>query len=471
MPAVNSAGQQTVTDENGGFSQASVQRGSNATPFSTTSSSSSSSTVASNSREETTPSTVSSRTSSDNDGTSTNGAESKSFQNGEVEGSDAANGPNSTPNKRNTSNRDLNLDSMSDEALLAASVKTGAEIAKSDSMQAMNLQRRRNESSTGKRTRSSERLQQQQVAAGGRKGGSSGSNSGNKLITKRPNSNNSSNRAGKQVGGDPVKGSSAKLSDSRSKNKSLSNKKRPVKSNSSQKATRMVNPSEKLQQQQQQAQVVSMSAAQAQSTAQTLASLLLSRCMNSANCAHLLDVCTTKQAIISLNLVGNTNNNNNNDLSSNADLFTNTTGWSMPVGLMSSTLMSLTQSLQADNVLKVFPQWKDAIENVVDHDTQSGYTLILPSNEAIERLPEATIDSWLANSDLMAQIIDNHMIDSSELIEFNSLNSANSNGRSASASRSRVIRSKGLQVNQHRDKMVTINGKRVVYANQAAPCK
>lgn len=364
-------------------------------------------------------------------------------------------------------------------------------------------------SSNKKKARSSERLvQPTQQTSSNRKQSSTANNNSNKLITKRPQQ--SSKRAGKQVSleSSSVKGSSSssslksaslKSSGKSGQNSLPANKKQQLRQQqqvgankakvaggaaaAAGKSTRMTTSSassERLQLLQQQpatAQVVSMTAAQAQSTAQTLASLLLSRCMSSSNCVHLLDVCTTKQAAIPLQQFTNSNTNNNDEL---AELNTsNNNNWSMPVGLMSSNIMSLTQALQADKVLKLFPQWKEAIENLFDHDAQSGYTLILPSNEAIDRLAEANVDAWLANTDLMAQIIDNHMIDSPELIEFstNSMqqtaNGANNraHGAQSALARSRFIKSKALQVNQHRDKMVTINGKRLVYANQAAPCK
>lgn len=131
--------------------------------------------------------------------------------------------------------------------------------------------------------------------------------------------------------------------------------------------------------------------------------------------------------------------------------------------------MPLAQALQADRVLRVFPQWRESIENVMDQEAQTGYTLILPSNDAIDSLGPQTADSWLTNADTMAQIIESHILDSSEQFElYAQSNAAELPDKSA---RTRVIRSKGLQVNQHRDRMVTVNGKRMVYANQIAPGK
>lgn len=406
-----------------------------------TSRSSTTTTASSGAREETTPSSGSPSSTSEAPNAASEQAK------GEVEGAGRGEAKNSR------------LDSLSDEALLAAAVRTGSEIGKTNGI----AQRQRVSSSSSKRTRSSERLSQLQPNQSARK-----STSASKTNSRKTSSGN---RSGKQVSGDTsvgVKGAASKVASTTRKSAKLeaankqssSQKKRASSSKGSKqvKSSKSTRMSEKLQQ----AQVVSMSAAQAQSTAQTLASLLLSRCLSSSNCMHLLDICTTKQAAVplgeSLADARPTSEAASGESSSNL-----TAAWSMPVGLMSSQLMSLTQALQADKVLRVFPQWKDSLENVVDQDSQTGYTLILPSNEAIDRLPAATIDSWLANADLLNQIIDNHILDSSETIESIAGNNRQSN--------TRVIKSKGLQINQHREKMVTINGRRVVYANQAAPCK
>lgn len=367
--------------------------------------------------------------------------------------------------------KNAKLDSMSDEALMATAVKT-SDIGKTNNL---TRQRAAAGSTTKKLVRSSERLiNQANQQTSGRKGGQQ---QANKLITKKPPSSPSSNRSGKQVS-EPIgtKGTSKSLASTKSANikNSSSSKRKSSSSNNQQqqrwkgqasggpKITRMAQASERLTQQ---PQVVSMSAAQAQSTAQTLASLLLARCMSSSSCSHLLDMCTTKQAMIPLESVTSNSaepTSTSTTLKPSSDVSTSA-NWSMPVGLMSNSLMSLTQALQADKVLKLFPQWKDQVENIVDQDTQTGYTLILPSNEAIERLPMATIDSWLGNQDLLAQVIDNHIIDSAETIEIVSSD--------ASRTPTRMLRNKGLQINQHKNKLVTINGKRLVYANQAAPCK
>lgn len=417
-------------------------------PSASSSSSSSSSTQASslsrgNSREETTPSS---------------GSDSSSEQ----------------------SNQRQHLDStLTDEALLAASARNASDLSKTNSRQP---------GKTKAKARSSERLVQQQVG-GGKKGASLSLSTTTNGLSPSTNGKASPKMAGasanartaKQTRAAPVaKNGSQTMTATKSASKtskSASQKQQQIKSSTSSsspkktslKSTRMAANREKSERFQQPAQqLVSMTAAQAQSTAQTLASLLLSRCMSSSNCAHLLDVCSTKQAVVPLvdesGLIEPLLNNNRSlSGSGNSSL---AAAWSMPVGLMSTNLNSLTQALQADRVLKTFPQWRDTIESIVDQETQSGYTLILPSNEAMDRLPLATIDQWLSQPELMAQLIDNHIIDSSETIQINGPSSSSS---SRQQQPTRLIRSKGLQVNQHRDRMVTINGKRLVYANQAAP--
>lgn len=212
------------------------------------------------------------------------------------------------------------------------------------------------------------------------------------------------------------------------------------------------------------AQVVRMTDAQALTTAQTLASILMSRCMMSTNCAHLLDVCSTKQASFSLptqaQMSSASNTNDASDLVRAAN-------WSLPFGLSSSQLMSLAQSLQADRVLRLFPLWRETIETIMDNQEapNSGYTIILPSNEAIDQVSSEQVQAWNANSELLTQIIDNHILDFSESFEVNNNNAVSS----LRAPKSRYVRSKSLQVNQHRDRMITLNGKRLIYANQLAP--
>lgn len=429
-------------------------------------------------------------------------------------------------------------ESMSDEALVAS-------LNKSDLSKA-NQEEQQQQQQKSKKARSSERLssvqnngKQTNISGSTKKGSSSSSSSSsssNKLITKKAVVLGSSTKSAgsgsktasarnlkqqsKSLDGSKsaeVKGTSKVASPSRQRSNLNLNSKQKSGSGSDSDSIQNSNKSAKLangnkrnkltrmagtftsqsQVQQPIAQVVSMSAAQAQSTAQTLASILLSRCMSSTNCAHLLDVCSTKQA--SFSLASSENNNNlpslvesstqltttggdigstNNDNSNNRLARQTVTGssssngnWSRPVGLPSSQLMPLAQALQADKVLRVFPQWRDSIESVMDQEAQTGYSLILPSNEAIDELSQPTIDSWLANGDLLSQIIENHILDSSEIIEIYSQNNNQQQAPVTKLARTRVIRSKGIQINQHRDKMITMNGKRLIYANQIAPGK
>lgn len=417
---------------------------------STSGAASSSSTQRSSSREETTPSGGSQ---------STESAPSET-KGGEVEGTSASSGTSEFPATSST------MAALTDEALQAAAVRTGSEIGKTNSDIQRGQQRSQVASSASKKVRSSERL----VANSNRKSANNNLQAG-----KRPQQ---ASRTAKQVNGNEQQAVKGRTNKSRSKQSLVAQTNKQLKTGgtgkafgkqASAKSTRMVPGGQQSERLQQAPQIVSMTAAQAQSTAQTLASLLLSRCLSSANCVHLLDICSTKQAMVPL--FGSELNADSALLAASAANQTNgiAAAWSVPVGLVSSSIMNLVQTLQADRALSLFPAWKDAIENVVDHDTSGGYTLILPSNEAIDRLPAATQNAWLAEPELMNQIIDNHIIDSSsEVIDF-AASSPNSIMRQPG--RSKIIKGKGLQVNQHREKMVTINGKRLVYANQPAPGK
>jgi hypothetical protein len=405
--------------------------------------------------------------------------------------------------------------SMSDEALMAVAVRA-SEVAKSRPAGAVQKgaqsQTSGGSSSSTKKARNSERIvqapaakkptQQQQQATSS----SNNNNNNNKLITRKPTT--SKQRAGKQIsgvkGGGPsptapaVKGGTLARGAKKAAQKSLAapaaTKKKSSTGNGAKSAKLATTPNKGNKftrmapggaaaaagQQSSSGQLVSMSAAQAQSAAQTLASLLLSRCLSSNNCSHLLDVCSTKQAAVPFGPNASSSasagtpsptSSNSSDVSSSANASI-AAAWSMPVGLVSSNLMGLMQALQADKALQLFPAWRDAIEGIMDQETQTGYTLIMPSNEAIDRMALAQVDSLLANADQMNQLIENHILDSAETIELAGQTRAQSTASLAALRQrhqTRYIKPKGLQINQHRDRMATINGKRVVYANQLVP--
>lgn len=448
-----SSGEQETTSGTAGSSSAGTNTDNETTTASSGEDASTSGATAGSSsrsltREETTPS----------GGAQSTESVSSETKGGEIEGTSAM------PSTAEPLSGSSTSGTMSDEALQAAAVRTGSEIGKTNSELQRGQQRSQVASSASKKVRSSERL----LANTGRK-------SGNPLAAKRPQQ---TSRLGKQVNSNEQQATKGRSNKARSRQSLTSQPNKQLKTTgtgrasgkqpASAKSTRMAPGGQQSERLQQGPQIVSMTAAQAQSTAQTLASLLLSRCLSSTSCVHLLDICSTKQAMVPMF---------GSDINSEAALLAsisnqtnpNAAAWSMPVGLMSSSIMSLAQTLQADRVLSLLPAWKDAIDNVVDHDTSAGYTLILPSNEAIERLPLATQTAWLAEPELLNQIIDNHIIDSSsEVIDF-AASSAGSVMRLPG--RGKIIKSKGLQVNQHREKMVTINGKRLVYANQLAPGK
>lgn len=408
----------------------------------------------------------------------------------EVEGAATSSTTAATPSDQDgdkDSATDDDASTLTDEALMAAA--KSAEIGKAS--RANQQQRESNGTATGatKRARSSERIVAQSNAVQSRvaakqqvsvKPVASASTKSVKAMSQQKLAAKGGERTAKQLGGATKStgtgtGAAKSLSLSASAKKRGSSQKQR-KSSAKQappKSTRMApgaqskpKRSDRLQQSN---QMVSMSAAQAQSTAQTLASLLLARCLSSTNCAHLLDICATKQAAVPLQ---------QSDSLRGESLLTTTTqssldldsrpliGWSVPVGLMSGNLVSLAQALQADKVLRVFPTWKESAANVVDQESQSGYTLLLPSNEALDQMPVAHLEALQANSDRLQQVIEAHMLDTAEQF-------AISNGRSSLSSKTRLIREARwpLQVNQHRDRHLTINGKRVIYANQPAPGK
>jgi len=123
-----------------------------------------------------------------------------------------------------------------------------------------------------------------------------------------------------------------------------------------------------------------------------------------------------------------------------------------------TTLESLAASLNANDIISAIPSVRDVIQSIIDF-APSGYTLILPSNEAIARLPQTLVNSWLSSPSELKNLIEHHFIENSQTLE--QLNRAKIINPRASGST--------LRISTFRNETYTINGQRVIFGNQKGP--
>ena len=129
-------------------------------------------------------------------------------------------------------------------------------------------------------------------------------------------------------------------------------------------------------------------------------------------------------------------------------------------------LRILARELGAENLFMKFRQTEQHLQKRLDaiHATGDGYTLFLPSDEALERLPLNLIHHWEKNPQELLRVVDNHIVQGEprklvSLLESRTLTSiANNNASNA------IIR-----FNHYRNDTFTANGQRVIYGDQQAP--
>ena len=123
-----------------------------------------------------------------------------------------------------------------------------------------------------------------------------------------------------------------------------------------------------------------------------------------------------------------------------------------------SNIREIIQKLKADAIVNAFPSIEEELQNVIDFASSEGYTIILPSNEAVSRLPPNLFEYWKNNVNTLAPLLDNHVIDRAQSLEEMRLADII---QPRSGSKLRVQRA-------HNDSY-TINGERVMIANQVGP--
>ena len=80
-------------------------------------------------------------------------------------------------------------------------------------------------------------------------------------------------------------------------------------------------------------------------------------------------------------------------------------------------IREIIHKLNADSLLSAFPTMEEELQNIIDFASSDGYTMILPSNEAISRLPPNLFQFWKNNVNSLTPLLDNHVIDSAQSLE------------------------------------------------------
>ncbi|KAH9391307.1 hypothetical protein TYRP_006909 [Tyrophagus putrescentiae] len=122
------------------------------------------------------------------------------------------------------------------------------------------------------------------------------------------------------------------------------------------------------------------------------------------------------------------------------------------------SLRELATQLGANQVLNEANTFEAELQDAVDFNT-GGYTLLLPSNEAIGRLPPSLLRRWKSSKGGEVLSAEVYLIDGAHSLE--------------SLAARGLVRSRGRQVRLHfahpHNATYTVNGQRVVVANQKAP--
>jgi len=123
-----------------------------------------------------------------------------------------------------------------------------------------------------------------------------------------------------------------------------------------------------------------------------------------------------------------------------------------------TSIEQLAASLGANDIISAIPSVRDIIQSIINF-APSGYTLILPSNDAIARLPQTLVNTWLLSPTELKNLLEHHFIENSQTLE--EMKKAEIiNPRASGAT---------LRVNSFRNETYSINGQRVVFGNQKGP--
>lgn len=134
--------------------------------------------------------------------------------------------------------------------------------------------------------------------------------------------------------------------------------------------------------------------------------------------------------------------------------------------IVSKRLRILAKELGAENLFNKFPDTEKHLQKRLEaiQSVNDGYTLFLPSDEALERLPLNLMHHWEKRPEELARVLDNHIVQGepkklAHLLEARTLSSIANNNSSTSV----------IRFNHYRNDTFTANGQRVIYGDQLAP--
>lgn len=121
-----------------------------------------------------------------------------------------------------------------------------------------------------------------------------------------------------------------------------------------------------------------------------------------------------------------------------------------------TTVREIAQQLEANLILnEVANTFENELQDSMDFST-SGYTIILPSNSAVRRLPPSLLRKWKQTGDGLS--LDVYLLEGAHSLESLA-------GKKMVETRAKVK----LHIGNPHNETYTINGQRVVHANQRAP--
>lgn len=124
----------------------------------------------------------------------------------------------------------------------------------------------------------------------------------------------------------------------------------------------------------------------------------------------------------------------------------------------SMTIKEFAARLGADAIFSMFPGMEDQMQNVVDF-ANAGYTIFLPSNEAVSRLPRTLVNRLKSKPEELKKLIENHVSDEKQSLK---------NMKSNLVMNPRANNSR-LRVNKLSSSAITVNGQRVTQMDQRGP--
>lgn len=122
-----------------------------------------------------------------------------------------------------------------------------------------------------------------------------------------------------------------------------------------------------------------------------------------------------------------------------------------------TTIKEIANQLNANEFIQTFPSASEQIQTIID--TQNSYTIFMPSNNAISQLPHNLVHHLQNDQDALRNMIDNHILDTTQSLEDMHL---------AEIIQPRALGA-SLRVNSPRNQTYTVNGQRIMIADQQGP--